>query len=603
MKTTTNLLTAIVCGLVITSSISCGSSEENHEEIPVDESTNKVVEVIPTDVYDYCPIESKDFDSWFESGSVTKDGLVTPANSFAFPSDNTNCDFYKWSERMFLWVTSPTPEGVSVFDTKTFYDVSPEDADGNRTLISHVPGEYRTFHPTIRQERPQELPVLAHPRTGELTEIDTGVKSEDGEHLVFNEQGEEVEAVDISIDYGAVTFLDADGNPIEGAKPVFNEGINTESTVQQFSFRGKTYLIDAEGNFVNESEQGQAGGGAVLMAQNGGLVYYTLMVNDVFAVFKTMHPDASEFPSTQPELDEIYTYAAAMGIDITDLDALCMELKMSWIETQYVDNPKDYVQTKAEIPVYDKVSDEVGVKSGTKEAALALLGIHIVGNVAGHPEMLWSTFEHDQNVPLNTYSYINTNKDTTKVASTTSGKWLFAASGAVAPFNIEYMATSSDSIINDSIPNDSLMAIVAKSGYTISASNTLRDNPWGAVAGTVPNQNVQSAAQSNSEVISVNSNVMNLLAEGDIRANYIQIGNTWTKEENGSHLPTGEFPDGGNEVGTSRLANATMETYHQSFNCFVCHNSSTYTGLSHIFDDIQPLSLTLDPNFKLPKDK
>ena len=87
---------------------------------------------------------------------------------------------------------------------------------------------------------------------------------------------------------------------------------------------------------------------------------------------------------------------------------------------------------------------------------------------------------------------------------------------------------------------------------------------------------------------------MTMLVGNDVRKNYMQIGNTWTM--NGA-FPTGEYPDGGNEIGTSRLANSTMETYHQDLNCFVCHSNFPadsndaygYVGLSHIFGDIVPL--------------
>jgi hypothetical protein len=86
---------------------------------------------------------------------------------------------------------------------------------------------------------------------------------------------------------------------------------------------------------------------------------------------------------------------------------------------------------------------------------------------------------------------------------------------------------------------------------------------------------------SNTEVISTNAHVRGMLANGDIRGNYVMTGATWT-------IP-GTFI----QVGTNKLSNTTMETYHQGLNCFDCHQGNTTNfdpnGLSHIFGGLQPL--------------
>src|SRR5439155_10266744 len=94
---------------------------------------------------------------------------------------------------------------------------------------------------------------------------------------------------------------------------------------------------------------------------------------------------------------------------------------------------------------------------------------------------------------------------------------------------------------------------------------------------------------------------------GDVRANYYFIGSTWTF---GGYAPTGQYnpsTNNGNgaEIGTNRLANSTMETYHQASssinpppgsgsNCFTCHDDTSTghkatTAVSHIFSDMLPL--------------
>ena len=99
---------------------------------------------LPANVKMTCAFSQADFNAIFESGSVTKDGVVLPADSFSF-TPNSLCSFYKWSEQMFLWLTSPAPSrygpGKHVFDSPVFFSVSPMDANGERTLIPNAPPE------------------------------------------------------------------------------------------------------------------------------------------------------------------------------------------------------------------------------------------------------------------------------------------------------------------------------------------------------------------------------------------------------------------------------------------------------------------------------
>jgi sulfur carrier protein ThiS len=508
--------------------------------------------------------------------------VTTPYDSINFPSDNTNCDFYEWAERMFLWIMSPSGES-RVFDSSTFFDVSPAE-NGSRVYIQHEPGTFRNFSPTIIQNGPQRLPLISHPKTGKLLEIDSASSSENAKQMVANAEGEKVEVSKIELtgnkkDGFQITFFDNDGKKIEGAKPVFTEGLNTKNLVRSYTFNGRSVLVNAEGEVVDESEQGQAGGGDVLMTQNGSLVYYTLMANDVYAVYQSLYPDATDFPSTQQQLDEIVSKGKSdYGLTITDENAMSMELKLSWVEASSLSNADKYIQIQASIPTYTQTSDILWTKSGSKTTTMALVGIHIVGNVAGHPEMLWATFEHMNNTPDATYSYINTSDQSTTVNQDTSGTWTFSKTDSTGPFNESHMALSGENI-------------QAESGFTISASDTLRTNPFGVIEGTVPNQNVTSAAESNSQIISINNNVIGMLIDGDVRQNYMQIGNTWT--DSGA-FPTGPYSSGGNELGASTLANTTMETYYQNNNCFFCHQPfntpKTYTQMSHIFSELTPLT-------------
>jgi hypothetical protein len=145
--------------------------------------------------------------------------------------------------------------------------------------------------------------------------------------------------------------------------------------------------------------------------------------------------------------------------------------------------------------------------------------------------------------------------------------------------------------------------IRAKPNETISPSNTLQTLPWGSAMGSVTNPEDKSSAASNSEIISINNTIHQLLVGNDIRKNYILIGATWT---DGGAAPTGisygSDTTAGVSIGTNVLANSTMETYFQSpkNSCFTCHSSSPTNPLlfpdtlSHIYSRLQPLIATHD---------
>jgi hypothetical protein len=187
--------------------------------------------------------------------------------------------------------------------------------------------------------------------------------------------------------------------------------------------------------------------------------------------------------------------------------------------------------------------------------------MHVVGSTKGHPELLWGTFEHLSNDPTSAYSYTKAPSGTTTIPQNTAGNWVFCANNAAAPFN--QIHTIMDGL-----------NIKTTDGSPISPTNILRAMPWG-MDGSVSSSNA-----SNAQVISINNSVRTFIDPNDVRKNYIQTGTTWTI--------FGAAPNGGNEVGTNRLANTTMETFSQPSNCFGCHLSNN-TNVSHVFRKIKPL--------------
>ena len=541
------------------------------------------------------------------------DGVVNPANSLTTPT-TPNCSFYLWSEQMYLWLTSKAPVQYGsgrVFDSGVFYDVSPPDINGQRVFLPHTSGIFKNLTLRAAQVGPHGLPIVFD-KAGKMFEIQKPKLSPAGRPLILNRLGKETEIKEIRI--GAdkkPVFIDTGGKAIEQPKPILRPDelpalqriqqaprqvraqaeaqLPAPRLAQRFVINHIPVVLNSAGAVI-DVEQGQAGGDGVLVAQNGSLVYYATMVNDVYAYFLTgtkttpgnggINPTPTQFPTTLAELNKVIAFGAAHGKTFPDANALAIEVKTSWVEAAGLPNLSSYITMTATVPKYNTANANLWVNSGQKTVLLAMTGIHVVGSTIHHPEMIWATFEHFGNAPNATYSYVTNTNATTNVPQNTAGTWLFCANNAGPPFNSLHADFAS-------APN-----IESVSPFTISPSNTLRQKAFGAASNASPNPLVNSA-QSNTEIIAINNSVIGKLIGSDIRKNYYMTGSTWTTTGAGS---TGPFPNG-NEVGTSQLANATMETYQQGnntllgtgANCLDCHGTNQANVVSHIFAPLKKL--------------
>lgn len=582
---------------------------------------------IPSDAYQQCP--ATNISSWFTSGSISLNGAVNPANSLNL-NTSTNCNFYLWSAQMFLWMTSPSSSiyggNGRVFQSPVFYGVVQNGNNFNfvpqfilppffppagtatnalkapSTKLPKLTGAkvMKRLAAALRPAKrgPHGLPVVID-RKGRTYEVVEAQKSAKGRPLVLSRAGKPTEVSRVTVDENRhVTFFDGAGQVIPQPKPVLSAKLQGARVAQRFFTSAKAAVfVDSTGTALDVSPEQAGSIGAVLLAQSNAVLYYTIAVNDVYAWFLTGVANGqintnNQFPTSQSDLNQIIAYAAKYGVTFPDANALAIEVKMSWVDASTLPDPNDYITMPATIPVYNTSNNQSWPQTSVKPVTLALLGVHVVGSSNGHPEMLWGTFEHFGNSPNAQYQYLNTSQNTVTVPQNTSGTWLLSASGSSGPFNVahaNYLKAP---------------AITAQSGQTISPSDTLRQNPFGVAPVGVPNQNDPTPAVANTEVISIDNNILGQLISGDIRKNYYQLGTTWTFD---GAPPTTPFPVGGNEIGTSYLSNSTMETYQQwegtsnpGNNCLDCHQSSSTsianTDVSHIFPCLIPLFGTSGPN-------
>jgi hypothetical protein len=551
---------------------------------------------LPADARPDCVFAPTDFAALFATGTVTRDGIVNPANGFNFGSAvDLNCRFYQWAEQMFLWVTSPAPAvyggGDRVFASKVFFDVTPPDAVNNRSLVPHTPGAIFSLGLRDVQFGAHGLKIITA-KGGSLWEVVRPAIAASGRQQILDARGDTVEIAKATMtDKHLLLMYDPVGKLIQEPRIIIPVALKGQKVVQPIVAAGPAVFVNGAGSVI-DVEQGEADN-AVLMTQNGSLVYYSIMVNDVYAYYLTGLKDNAiiqvpvNFPTTFGDLQQITSFARANGVPILpDSVALAVELKASWVESSTLSDPQNYIRMDGMIPTYDKTNPGNWVVTGSRRTSLALVGIHIVGSINNHPEMIWATFEHNENTPDSSYSYFNTAGTRVNMPANTSGNWLVCVSGATGPFNQQHMQIPSREFLPPPPPNISPI-----SPYSISPSNTIRMKPFGNAADNYPNQEDPppgNPAYSNTRIISINNSVHNQLASHDVRGNYNFIGATWTFD--------GSPGNEANGAGTTRLCNSTMETYQQGGNilfatggtCFSCH-SGVGTASSHIFDQTSAL--------------
>lgn len=574
-------------------------------------------QTLPSDPQVTCPTPGTTLNiaQWFESGSVSVNGIVNPANSITFQPAN-NCNFYLWSHQMLLWLLSPGPSTYGgsgrVFDSGVFYDVSEPNSQGKRYFIPH-----NTFPVTATAQQkarrmvnlrpakpgPNGLPAVID-RHGNIIEVVPSSMGPNNRPMLLNSAGKSVEAARVTVQNGRAVFQDASGKTIAQPKLNIPSRLRGARVGQRFFTNENMPIIVGRDGVVFDVSPAQAGGAGVLLSQNASVVYYSILANDVFTYFasgvNSGAINANTFPVSQTDLNVIQQYA---GQTFPDGEALAVEVKLSWVDISAVQNPQSYITSPAIVPTYDTSNPKQWVPTGERFTTLALVGVHFVGSVNNHPEMVWSTFEHFGNSPNGQYQYTNTNGSTITVPASSAGSWLFSASNSTGPFNVAHADYQNPPYIEGSpIPNQ------PGQSFDVSPSDTQRVYAFGVAPNFVPNQEDATPAAANTEVIASDNAVLGQLPTADVRSNYFFVGSTWTF---GGYSPTGQYgvpstnTGNGAEIGTNRLANSTMETYQQAdtsinpppgagSNCFSCHTDGG-TGqkatveVSHIFTDMLPL--------------
>jgi hypothetical protein len=169
-------------------------------------------------------------------------------------------------------------------------------------------------------------------------------------------------------------------------------------TVARFPSAGKGILrlaprVAFNGDPLAGAEINQAGSKGVLVdPTTGRAVYYSVHLNEIFSKFIRDNKYDTVLNLKNAPSDQEFPRGSA-------------EFKTSWRILPEGDPGDGYITTTATISKLAKVGVQIVIDSTQKETnkTVALLGIHVVFVLDGHPEFIWATFEHNNNAPeLNT---------------------------------------------------------------------------------------------------------------------------------------------------------------------------------------------------------
>lgn len=297
---------------------------------------------------------------------------------------------------------------------------------------------------------------------------------------------------------------------------------------------------DQVDDFILPERIGQAGGGATIYDQNGNVVFYEVRFSRDQC---SLDPAAKMFPAGTTELKVSYR-----------------------------------IITQADAPNYVTINADIN-GDGTEEL-LGMVGFHLAISTPSHPEFIWATFEHKQNVPE------------CQTPPDPNAKWSFTSAQC---------ASQLPNSVNPQICNFNM----ATPGTTISGgtpTQVCRVYHAGSRPGDNQYQtNVTDIDMLNTQLVGPSGYITGLTSGPlAVLKNYQLVGALWVTD------PTKPAALE-NQRGSIQLANSTMETTYQqatnftpqpytgtsnlqpALNCFGCH---TYTPgnnveLSHIFDNIK----------------
>jgi hypothetical protein len=352
-------------------------------------------------------------------------------------------------------------------------------------------------------------------------------------------------------------------------------------------------------------DKNQAGiGGTVggdLIDQNGRFVYYAIHVNPAFAQFLRDHQlmtvDAIR------NVDENLTFLGDDPQIATGANTNVEEFKSAWMVVDPQHPPSNYFVVPAELPHLVVQGDTLvqAINNGKPvfdNVNVALLALHVVFTLPGHPEMIWSTFEHVHLRPDGVAIRDNAppasdnpsaNPPPTIAAESNFAYPLYKASTPIKQANQPLQ-------LKDIVQSWDESKQSFSNGGSIVQTSVYRPYPGSKTDGSTANP----GHGEDDEVIGINQQATDMfrdaiskgvMTDADKRQNYRLVGATWLDQPVSGSDPSFKigqsFVINGNQstddpgqpiAGEGRLGSTAMESFTEfedgAPNCFSCHDTN-----------------------------
>jgi hypothetical protein len=320
----------------------------------------------------------------------------------------------------------------------------------------------------------------------------------------------------------------------------------------------------------------QAGGRQVLIDQQGHAIYYAIHMNPAMVSF--VGANGLQTADGITNADPLLTFPNGL-----------VELKEAWMVVPDATPPANYIITRARVPMLHPVTDVfnnvqvVEDRANLRDVTVALLAIHIVFTIPGHPEFVWSTFQHvDAMGVFDVAPTAADNPDMTQAGTVISQRnFALYRAGTTAANGNRGIASLQFNEATQSFTNQQTSIYRM---FPASKSNTI---------------------EADGDIDAINTNMSALFASArlpatDRRGNYRLVGATWQDRPERTMLAANHVlnndliatdPDiivngadslKSNLAGEDRLSSIAMESFTQptdSFgNCFSCHDTRSTTA-------------------------
>jgi hypothetical protein len=297
--------------------------------------------------------------------------------------------------------------------------------------------------------------------------------------------------------------------------------------------------------------------GNVLIAPNGYPVYDSVHMNPAYFAVAKQNLIVNGGYQNQPQGS---TFPVGSAV-----------FKATWLRLAPGEQaPAGAYTTQAQVPVLTVLRTKtsiaiVPVPGQFVTVTVALIGLHVVGETINHQEFLWGTFEHTLDAPA-----VPDNTFTTS-GSNPNNFTFYRANTSFAQVNLPFMPpllTFSPATQRFSPTNNAVLENQTGGENFVGPLN----QPWGV-----------------GNVLAVNGQGQSFLANEkppqSVFANYNLVGTVWMAP-NSYNLTSNQT----NALGSVTLANVTAETYvqvakntpiSQVYNCFLCHNPTSYSFQSN----------------------